>query len=35
MIDTFYNKKRNFPDAEEREFDDLSLSLPPSIALGR
>ncbi len=24
MIDTFYNKKRNFPDAEEREFDDLS-----------
>ena len=23
-LDTFYNKKRNFPDAEEREFDDLS-----------
>ena len=22
--DTFYNKKRNFPNAEEREFDDLS-----------
>jgi len=21
--DTFYNKKRNFPDAEEREYDDL------------
>ena len=25
--DTFYNKKRNFPHAEEREFDDLS-SIP-------
>lgn len=23
-LDMFYNKKRNFPDAEEREFDDLS-----------
>lgn len=23
-LDTFYNKKRNFPDSEEREFDDLS-----------
>ena len=21
--DTFYNKKRNFPEAEEREYDDL------------
>ena len=29
-LDTFYNKKRNFPDAEEREFDDLS-SIPATI----
>lgn len=23
MLDTFYDKKRNFPDAEERRFDDI------------
>ena len=22
-LDTFYNKKRNFPNAEEREYDDI------------
>lgn len=29
-LDTFYNKKRNFPDAEGREFDDLS-SIPATL----
>lgn len=28
--DTFYNKKRNFPHAEEREFDNLS-SIPATL----
>ena len=28
--DTFYNKKRNFPDAEEREFNNLS-STPATL----
>ena len=30
--DTFYNKKRNFPDAEERQYDDIN---PVQVLLTR
>lgn len=30
--DTFYNKKRNFPDAEERQYDDIE---PVQVLLTR
>ena len=31
-LDTFYNKKRNFPNAEEREYDDIE---PVTVLLTR